>query len=269
MAGGRRRLASRSGARLASHRAPARACTISAMPIPRDPNPLPAPRLRRQEAERRLREAIVSGELAPGERLTEDELAAWLGISRTPVREALGRLASIGLVELDATRGVRVAPLEPGRMLDLVQVSRQLVLLAQRLAAERATDDEILAMRGFHDARAAALRAGDRDGVERGAIGFHATILAASRNQELQRVYPAVFHRLERIFRLAYPEWLRDAGIEIDGALIAAIEAHDPATAVNVSGHGWDELETSIRSQMADEDATSAAGEATSGALGA
>lgn len=194
----------------------------------------------------------MRGELAPGERLTEDELAAWLGISRTPVREALGRLASIGLVELDATRGARVAPLELGRMLDLVQVSRQLVLLAQRLAAERATDDEIRAMRGFHEARVAALQSGDRDGVERGAIGFHGTILAASRNQELQRVYPAVFHRLERIFRLAYPEWLSDAGVEVDGALLAAIEAHDPATAVTISGRGWDELEENIRARMAE-----------------
>jgi DNA-binding GntR family transcriptional regulator len=238
------------------------------MPVPRDPDPLPPPRLRRQEAERRLREAIVRGELAPGERLTEDELAAWLGISRTPVREALGRLASIGLVELDASRGARVAPLEPDRMLDLVQVSRQLVLLAQRLAAERATDDEIRAMRGFHESRVAALGTGDRAGVERGAIGFHGAILAASRNQELQRVYPAVFHRLERVFRLAYPEWFRDAGVEVDGALLAAIEAHDPTAAVAVSGHGWDELEASIRSQMAPEDAASAAAEAASGPRG-
>jgi DNA-binding GntR family transcriptional regulator len=219
------------------------------MPVPRHPDPVPAPPLRRHEAERRLREAIVSGELAPGERLTEEELAAWLGISRTPVREALGRLASVGLVELDASRGAHVAPLEPGRMLDLVQVSRQLVLLAQRLAAERATDDEIRAMRSFHEARVAALRSGDRDGVERGAIGFHETILAASRNQELQRVYPAVFHRLERIFRLAFPEWLRDAGVEVDGALLEAIEAHDPAAAVAVSAQGWDILEANIRSR--------------------
>ncbi len=201
----------------------------------------------------------MRGELAPGERLTEEELAAWLGISRTPVREALSQLAAIGLVELDGSRGVRVAPFEPGRTLDLVQVSRALVLLAQRLAAERATDDEIRAMRGLHQARVEALRAGDLGGVERAAQDFHATILGASGNQELQRVYPAVFHRLERVFRLAYPEWLRDAGVEVDGALLAAIEAHDPATAVAVSGRGWDALEASIRAQFRAEDGRAAA----------
>lgn len=218
------------------------------MPVPRNPQPLPAPPLRRQEAERRLRDAIVRGELAPGERLPEDELATWLGISRTPVREALSRLAANGLVELDANRGARVAPLEPARMLDLVQVSRELVLLAQRLAAERATDEEIAALRGFHAARVAAVAAGDREAVERAAIGFHSTILAASRNLELQRVYPAVFDRLERIFRLAHPEWFGAAGLEVDGALLGAIEAHDPAGAEAVSARGWDVLEANVAS---------------------
>jgi DNA-binding GntR family transcriptional regulator len=219
------------------------------MPIPRRPDPLPTQPLRRHEAERRLREAIVRGELAPGERLTEEELAAWLGISRTPVREALGRLASSGLVELDANRGARVATLDPASVLDLVQVSRALVLLAQRLAAERATEAEIVALRRFHDARAAALATGDRDGVERAAIGFHGTILAASRNMELQRVYPAVFDRLERVFRLAFPEWLGEAGVEVDAALLEAIERHDPALAAAVSARGWDTLEENIRAR--------------------
>jgi DNA-binding GntR family transcriptional regulator len=217
------------------------------VPVPKRPDPLPAPPLRRQEAERRLREAIVRGELAPGEHLVEDELAAWLGISRTPVREALGRLAAIGLVEIDASRGARVVPLEPERILDLVQVSRELVLLAQRLAAERATDDEVERLRAFHAARIAAVAASDGDGVERAAIGFHSTILAASRNAELQRVYPAVFDRLERIFRLAFPEWLGAAGVEVDATLLEAIARHDAAAAVAASARGWDVLEANVR----------------------
>jgi DNA-binding GntR family transcriptional regulator len=221
------------------------------VPIPKRPEPLPAPPLRRQEAERRLRDAIVRGELAPGEHLTEDELAAWLGISRTPVREALARLAAVGLVELDASRGARVVPLETERMLDLVQVSRELVLLAQRLAAERATEQEIERLRAFHEARVAAVAAGDHDAIERGAIGFHATILAASRNAELQRVYPAVFDRLERIFRLAFPEWFGAAGAQVDAALLDAIERRDPAGAVAVSARGWDTLERNIRAAAA------------------
>lgn len=242
------------------------------MPVPKRPDPLPAPRRLREEAARRLRDAIVRGQLAPGERLTEDELAAWLGISRTPVREALGRLVATGLVELDANRGVRVVPLEPARMLDLVQVSRELVQLAQRLAAERATDDEVAQLRAFHEARAAAVAADDREGVERGAIGFHATILAASRNAELKRVYPAVVDRLERIFRLAFPEWLGAAGTEVDGALLEAIERRDAVAAVAASARGWDALEAGIRAlrdaERAPSASTGALAEATGGARG-
>jgi DNA-binding GntR family transcriptional regulator len=219
------------------------------MPVPRTPDPVPAQPLRRQEVERRLGDAIIRGELEPGERLPEDELAAWLGVSRTPVREALSRLAAAGLVVIDANRGARVAPLDPAEMLDLAQVSRGLVLLAQRLAAERATDVELRAMRELHEARAAAMRALDQAAVERAALGFHLAILAASRNHELQRMIPMIFPRLERVFRFAYPEWLREAGVEVDGELLEALEAHDPSAVERASGRGWDAIESRLRSR--------------------
>ncbi len=221
------------------------------MPVPRRPDPLPAPPLRRQEAERRLHAAIVRGELAPGERLTEDELATWLGVSRTPVREALGRLAATGLVTIDANRGARVAPLDAAEMLDLVHVSRELVLLAQRLATQRASDEELSQLREFHDQRVAALRDHDVEGVERGALAFHTTILRASRSQELQRLYPMVFPRLERVFRVAYPEWFGSAGVDVDGALLTAMEARDPRAVRDVSSRAWDALEAGVRARAA------------------
>jgi DNA-binding GntR family transcriptional regulator len=217
------------------------------MPVPRTPEPVATPPLRREEAELRLRNAIVSGELEPGERLTEDELAAWLGISRTPVREALGRLAAAGLVQLDANRGARVAPLDPAEMLDLVQVSRELVILAQRLAAERAGDDELATLRRAHERRLAALTAADRGALEEAALAFHDTILAASRSRELQRIYPMLFARLDRVFRVAYPEWFGGDGAARDGELLAALEARDPGAVVEASGRAWDTLEARVR----------------------
>ena len=88
--------------------------------------------------------------------------------------------------------------------------------------------------------------------MERGALAFHTAILRASRNQELQRVYPMVFPRLERVFRVAYPEWLREAGVELDGAILAAMEARDADAVVAVSGRGWDALEAGIRVRAAE-----------------
>jgi DNA-binding GntR family transcriptional regulator len=216
------------------------------MPVPTSPDPLPAPVLRRQEAERRLREAIMRAELEPGERLTEDELAAWLGVSRTPVREALARLASEGLVVIDANRGARVAPFDPDEIRDLVQLSRELVLLAQRLAALRATDEEIRTMRSCHDRRLAALAADDGPGVEAATLRFHMTILAASRNRELQRIYPTLALRLERVFRVTFPEWLGEAGAEMDEGILVAIEGRDPVAVLEASSRSWDLLEDAV-----------------------
>ena len=216
------------------------------MPVPTSPDPLPAPALRRQEAERRLREAILRAELEPGERLTEDELAAWLGVSRTPVREALARLAAAGLVVIDANRGARVAPFDPDETRDLVQLSRGLVLLAQRLAASRATDEEILTLRSCHERRLTALAAGDGPGVEAATLRFHMTILAASRNRELQRLYPILALRLERVFRVAFPEWLGPAGAEMDAGILVAIEGRDAAAVVEASSRSWDLLEDAV-----------------------
>ena len=219
------------------------------MPVPATPDPLPAQPLRRQEAERRLRDAILRAELEPGERLTEDELAAWLGVSRTPVREALARLASEGLVVIDANRGARVAPFDPDEVRDLVELSRELVLLAQRLAATRASDEEIRTIRSCHDRRLAALAAGDRPGVEAATLQFHMTILAASRNHELQRIYPMLALRLERVFRVTFPEWFGEAGAELDEGILVALEGRDPVAVVEASSRGWDLLEDAVRTR--------------------
>jgi len=90
-----------------------------------------------------LREAVVTSALAPGAVLRESELAERLGISRTPVREALRRLAEGGLVQLEVARGYRVAPLDLDRLRSVVTVYGELVGMAARLAVPRLTDDDL------------------------------------------------------------------------------------------------------------------------------
>jgi hypothetical protein len=58
-----------------------------------------------------------------------------------------------------------------------------------------------------------------------------------------------VFPRLERVFRVAYPEWLQEDGVEVDGMILVALEARDPAAVLRVSGRGWDTLEANIRTR--------------------
>jgi DNA-binding GntR family transcriptional regulator len=95
----------------------------------------------------RVRELILSGELEPGAVINQAILARQIGISTTPLREALKRLKQQGLVELDAHRDARVAPLNAEEARDLLEVRRSLDPLAASLAADRRTKQDIAEMR--------------------------------------------------------------------------------------------------------------------------
>jgi DNA-binding GntR family transcriptional regulator len=98
-------------------------------------------------AYRRVRELILSGRLEPGAVINQATLAREIGISTTPLREALRRLKQQGLVELDAHRDARVTPLDAEEARDLLEVRRSLDPLAASLAAERRTKPDIAEMR--------------------------------------------------------------------------------------------------------------------------
>jgi DNA-binding GntR family transcriptional regulator len=95
----------------------------------------------------RVRELILSGELEPGTVINQAILARQIGISTTPLREALKRLKQQGLVELDAHRDARVAPLDAEEARDLLEVRRSLDPLAASLSADRRTKQDIAEMR--------------------------------------------------------------------------------------------------------------------------
>jgi DNA-binding GntR family transcriptional regulator len=95
------------------------------------------------QAYRALREEITTGELKPGQKLTERALAEYLGVSPTPVREALQRLEHERLIERDSVRLIRVADPSVARLYELTLIESALRGVAARLAAERATDQEV------------------------------------------------------------------------------------------------------------------------------
>lgn len=113
-----------------------------------------------ERAYQRLEEMIVTLQLAPGEVLSESQLTAELGIGRTPVREALQRLAMEGLVVILARRGVLVSDINVGRHLALLEVRREIERLIARKAARRATREERAA---FADLAASLGRAAEED----------------------------------------------------------------------------------------------------------
>lgn len=139
---------------------------------------------RGEHAYERIREAIQDRRLAPTHRVREEEIAAWLGISRTPVRDALKRLERDGLLTTAGRRGLVVAELDQQQLAELYALRDVLEGLAARLAAQHATDTEVAAMRELL-ARLARTAAADVSGMVRTSRLFHQAMYRAARNRFL------------------------------------------------------------------------------------
>ncbi|WP_127819215.1 GntR family transcriptional regulator [Microbacterium sp. CPCC 204701] len=151
----------------------------------------------------RLGEAILDGRLAPGEQLRDQELAERLGVSRTPVREALQRLARTGLVEVSPNRYTRVSiPDAP-----LLKETHEFVVLMLgnivRLAVARCSDDELGVLVGKLDDVIAASRDDDRLGIIDRSATFFASLTRAASN----RAYVVVMREAEFVIRRNLAGW--------------------------------------------------------------
>ncbi|GAA1696896.1 GntR family transcriptional regulator [Microbacterium sediminicola] len=170
------------------------------MPIPLTQAP-PRPLLRDTVLER-LRDAIVDGTLAPDEQLRDAEIATWLGVSRTPVREALLELGRAGLVRTLPGRATTVAPLDERDIWDAQAVVAAMHRVAVRDAVPRLTSVHLDAMRDANERFAAAQTAGDVDAAHLADQQFHAVALEAGGNAAARSVlaqYEPILHRAERM----------------------------------------------------------------------
>lgn len=147
-----------------------------------------------------LRSAILAGDIAPGSRLSVPELARQLGVSRSPVREAVLLLVGEGLAVEQSRRGVEVARLELADVLELYELRTSLESLAARHAAERMTSTDLAALRGVLDAQGAAA-VGDARSFRELDHRFHEIVSRTCGNARLAR-HAAL---LAREMRLAGP----------------------------------------------------------------
>ena len=138
----------------------------------------------------RIREEIRSGALKPGARLTENELAERLSISRTPVRDAIRRLESEGLVEHQPRTGAVVRRLEYSEMMELYEMRMVLEATAARLAARVASSVELEELQSINVDMKASI--GDAIALVRLNRQFHARLLDAARNRFLHRSMASV-----------------------------------------------------------------------------
>lgn len=147
----------------------------------------------------RLRDYVVEGNIPEGARIPEKLLCEMLGISRTPLREALKVLASEELIELLPNRGARVKTLSPQDISDLFDLMGGLESLAGRLAAERITSAELEAIETLHYEMYGYFLRGDRHGYFRCNQMIHEHILAVANNRALDSAWRSAMGRIRRV----------------------------------------------------------------------
>jgi DNA-binding GntR family transcriptional regulator len=160
--------------------------------------------LLRDQAYARLRDAILDGTLEPGEQLKDAELAGWLGLSRTPIREAVARLEEYGLVETEPNRYTRVAPISARDARDAFPVVAALQALAASLGVPRLTGADIETMRDSNRDFATALGAADVDGAVAADDRFHGVLVQASANREIARSLARLMPKIRRLERARF-----------------------------------------------------------------
>jgi DNA-binding GntR family transcriptional regulator len=183
-------------------------------------------------AYRKIRAAIQGGELKPGERLREADLAESIGLSRTPVREALARLVSEGLVIHDATRGIMVAELDYSMVTELYYMREVLEGTAARLTAQHASDVEISILEDLCSQYEAASAAGDGTALSISNRHFHDTLYRCSHNRYLINMLTVLHDALSLLGTTTLHSRERAAQtLQEHAAVVNAVRARDPDAA--------------------------------------
>ncbi|MCI8327608.1 MAG: GntR family transcriptional regulator [Lachnospiraceae bacterium] len=175
-----------------------------------------------------LREAILKGELKPGERLMELRLASKLGVSRTPIREAIRMLEQEGLAVTTPRRGAEVARMTEKDMEDVLQIREALDELAVKLACDNITWEEIKELESKAIQFESSIKQGDIKRVAEADVAFHDVIYRAAENKKLMCMLDNLREQIYR-YRLeylksgkSYPTLIRE-----HREILQALERHD------------------------------------------
>lgn len=182
-----------------------------------------------------LREAILRGDLEPGERLMEIALANRLGVSRTPIREAIRKLELEGLVVMIPRRGAQVASITKKDLQDVLEVRSSLEVLATELACERITPEQLDSLKSALSRFESVLGNSDVSVIARADVDFHDVIFESTNNARLVQILNNLREQMYR-YRLEYLKDFSSHGqlLEEHKRLVEAIAAHDRQKAVEI-----------------------------------
>lgn len=164
-----------------------------------------------------IREAIISGHLPPGERLMEIQLAEEMGVSRTPVREAMRKLEQEGFLVMEPRKGAYVAGISMKDISEVFEIRASMESLAAGLAAERITEDELKQLMLHLDSVAESADHNDLNGIVITDTDFHDIIYKASRNERLVQIINNLREQIQRF---------RTTSLAFPGRMQVAVEEH-------------------------------------------
>jgi DNA-binding GntR family transcriptional regulator len=210
------------------------------MPIPQG-GPTVDRSLLRDDVYRRLRDAIVDGTFLPGEQLKDGELAEWLGVSRTPVREALLRLGGSGLVVALPGRSTKVSTIDAPAVRDARDVIAAMHELAVRQTTGRLSEDDIGRMRAANRRFAEAVDAGDITAALDADEEIHRIPVTALGNHAVKTVLDQFDPLVRRAERLRFSAD-GHASVELHAQLIELIATGDVQKAASAAFEIWHTL---------------------------
>ena len=198
-----------------------------------------------------LREAILNGTLQPRERLMEIQLADELGVSRTPIREALRKLELEGFIVMVPRKGAYVADFSLRDLEDIFEVRKSLEGLAAELCAERVTEEELAEMERLLKEKSAAIENNDMQKLLDVDTAFHEKLYEASRNDRLRSMISNLREQIER-FRIAslqYPGRMKRS-LEEHYQILDAIQRRDGETANRLAHDHIENVETILLDRL-------------------
>ncbi len=200
---------------------------------------------------KKLRRAILLEELKAGERLTEIRLADRLGVSRTPIREAMRKLELEGLVVMVPRRGAVVAKISEKNLRDVLEIRRVLDMLCARLACERMSEEAKEKLNTACQDFEEAVKSGDLRDVAQKDVALHNIIIEATGNLTLQQMLDNLAEQMYR-YRVKY---LKDDSqyqtlSREHRAICKSIMSGDQETAVRLAKEHIDNQETAIIRQL-------------------
>ncbi len=201
-----------------------------------------------------LREAIIQGVLKPGERLMEIQLAEEIGVSRTPIREAIRKLELDGFVVMVPRKGAFVAGISMKDIIEVFEVRTALEGLAASLAADRITDDEMDELERSLAVYAEECAKTDLDGIVSSDTHFHELIYQASRNERLSQIIVHLKEQIQRFRKtsLSQPGRSKDA-VEEHRRIVEAIGMRDSELAMNMAREHIEAAEQILLNSLQEE----------------